>query len=161
MKTPYKISNTIADAYKYWDMGKGKKAFSLFYSAAEQGEQLAYNTVGYFYDHGIGVKKDPQKAYVWYRRAAREGDIVGYSNLAIFYRDKGNLQRAKFWFKKAYAQGDGSAAYELGAIYSQQNSSISRKRALQFLNEAIASDCITDVEREQANDLLLTLKSIN
>ena len=41
-----------------WDAGAHKKALSLFLKAAAAGETHALNSVGYFLDHGIGVKQD-------------------------------------------------------------------------------------------------------
>ncbi|CAG8788665.1 17241_t:CDS:2 [Gigaspora margarita] len=42
--------------------------------AAESGLPKAEYAVGYFTEVGIGVKKDPLAANVWYRRAAEHGD---------------------------------------------------------------------------------------
>ncbi len=145
-------------ANQAWDMGDERRAFELFLAAAKNGEKDAFNSIGYFFDHGIGVRKDTASAYAWYRRAAMQDNLAGCLNLGMWFRDAGNIRRSKFWFEKAYAQGDGSAAYELGKIYSNQNSSISRKRALQYLSEAVASKYIVEDEREEAEKLLSKLK---
>ncbi|MBC5768704.1 tetratricopeptide repeat protein [Ramlibacter albus] len=142
-----------------WDAGERKRAFKLFLAAAQSGEEDAFNSVGYFFDHGIGVKKDPNSAFAWYRRAALRGNLAGCLNLAVCYRNAGNLPRAKFWFKKAYAQGDGSAAYELGRIYFKQRSSSSAERARKYLADALSSRYIAEDERDDARSLLSQLKT--
>lgn len=147
------------EANQAWDAGDKKRAFKLFLAAARGGEEDAFNSVGYFFDHGIGVKKDSGSAFAWYRRAAMRGNLAGCLNLAVCYRNAGNLRRAKFWFEKAREQGDGSAAYELGKIYFDQRSSISAKqKAQRYLADAVTSKYITENEREEAKALLSKLK---
>jgi len=151
-------TNLFDEANEAWDAGKKKRAFQLFLAAARNGEEDAFNSVGYFLDHGIGVKKDPASAYGWYRRAAMRGNLAGCLNLGVWFRDAGNLRRSKFWFEKAYAQGDGSAAYELGKIYLSQRSTASADRALQYLTAAAVSKYISIDEREGARNLLAKIK---
>lgn len=146
------------EANQEWDAGNKKRAFNLFLAAAKSGEEDAYNSVGYFYDQGIGIKKNPEGAYMWYRRAAMRGNLAGCLNLGVWYRDAGNLRRSKFWFSKAYAQGDGSAAYELGKIYLKQRSRASLKLAQQYLTIAATSKFITD---EEKNDAKVQLSKIS
>ena len=146
------------EANDAWDAGKKKRAFQLFLAAAHAGEEDAFNSVGYFLDHGIGVKKDPASAYGWYRRAAMRGNLAGCLNLGMWFRDAGNLRRSKFWFEKANAQGDGTAAYELGKIYLRQRASASAQRAFQYLTAAAKSKFISADERDEAKNLLATLK---
>lgn len=151
-------SSLFDQANQAWETGDKKRAFQLFLAAARSGEENAFNSIGYFFDHGIGVRKDASNAFAWYRRAAMCGNLAGCLNLAIFYRNAGNLRRAKFWLEKAYAQGDGSAAYELGKIYLNQRSSISaKKRAQHYLTAAVTSESITEDERKEANALLYGL----
>lgn len=148
-------------ANQAWDADDNKRAFKLFLAAARGGDEDAFNSVGYFFDHGIGVVKDADSAFAWYRRAAMRGNLAGCLNLAVCYRNAGNLRRAKFWFERARQQGDGSAAYELGKIYLGQRPSISSKQwARQYFAEAMASKYITEDEREEAKALLSTLKNV-
>ncbi|MET3493082.1 tetratricopeptide repeat protein [Variovorax boronicumulans] len=96
-----------------WDAGALRKALSLFLKAAAAGDIHAFNSIGYFLDHGIGVKKNPDAARDWYRKAAKRGDIAGCSNLAVCYRDEGDLRWARYWLERAHALGDEDAAGEL------------------------------------------------
>lgn len=162
MKASVPINENLSlfdGANRAWDSGDNGEAFKLFLAAAQNGEEDAFNSVGYFFDHGIGVKKNVDHAFAWYRRAAMRGNLAGFINLAICYRNAGNLRRAKFWFEKAHAQGDGSAAYELGKIYLGQRLTISTKqRAWCYLTAAVKSNYITDDERKEAKALLRGLK---
>jgi TPR repeat protein len=151
-------SNLFDEANQAWDAGERKRAFQLFLAAAHNGEEDAFNSVGYFLDHGIGIKKDPSSAFRWYRRAAMRGNLAGCLNLGVWYRDAGNLRRSKHWFERAFAQGDGSAAYELGKIYLRQRSNASVRQALLYLTAAVKSKYISDDEREEAQGLLVEMK---
>ena len=42
--------------------------------AAEQGNVIAQNNVGYMYETGQGIAKDREKALEWYQKAAAQGD---------------------------------------------------------------------------------------
>ncbi|MBN8757989.1 MULTISPECIES: tetratricopeptide repeat protein [Variovorax] len=140
-----------------WDAGAHKKALSLFLKAAAAGETHALNSVGYFLDHGIGVKKNPAAARDWYRKAAKAGDVAGCANLAICYRDEGNFRWARFWFEKAYAQGDGDAALELGRLFLWEGPNQNRHKVVDYLGKAMASPSITSNGRTEAGALLKSL----
>jgi TPR repeat protein len=145
------------EANQAWDAGDKKLAFQLFLTAAENGEEDAFNSVGYFFDHGIGTKKNSVIAYAWYRRSALRGNLAGCLNLGAWYREAGNWRRSKFWFEKAYAQGDGSAAYELGRIYIDQRGGA--ERALQYLTAAAKSKFVFADERDEIRNLIAKLRS--
>ena len=145
------------EANNAWDAGAHKKALSLFLKAAAGGEIHALNSVGYFLDHGIGVKKNPAAAREWYRKAARAGDIAGCSNLAICYRDEGNFRWARHWLERAFAQGDGEAALELGRLFLAEGPKQNRLQALAYLKAALASTDISAEGHEEARKLLASL----
>lgn len=44
----------------------------------------------YFYDVGTACSSD--QAMYWYRRAYRQGDAAGASNVAVFYREQGQYR---------------------------------------------------------------------
>ncbi|MFH0133336.1 tetratricopeptide repeat protein [Variovorax sp. EL159] len=140
-----------------WDAGAHKKALSLFLKAAAAGEIHALNSVGYFLDHGIGVKKNAAAARDWYRKAAKAGDAAGCANLAICYRDEGNFRWARFWFERAYAQGDGDAALELGRLFLWEGANRNDHKVVHYLGKAAASPSITPNGRKEAQALLKSL----
>jgi len=154
------VSNIFDIANEEWDRGNAKIAFKLFVKAAKMGDKNAFNTLGFFYDKGIAVEKDNKKAYYWYIRGAAKGNSASCLNLGICFRDNGNIRRAKFWFQKAHALGEGSAAYELGRIYAQQRRTRkSRKNALHYLTQAMQSNCIFYDEKKEAEKILKQLQS--
>ncbi|PVU91656.1 hypothetical protein BB559_004037 [Furculomyces boomerangus] len=65
-------------------------AFDLCSKAAEQGLLRAMFGMGYYYDIGIGVEKDQEKAIYWYRKAADGG-----SKEAIERLKKSNGEKSK------------------------------------------------------------------
>jgi TPR repeat protein len=140
-----------------WDAGAHKKALSLFLKAAAAGETHALNSVGYFLDHGIGVQRNPAAARAWYRKAARAGDVAGCANLAICYRDEGNFRWARYWFERAYAQGDGDAALELGRLFLWEGPNRNDHKVVHYLTQAVASAHATADGRKEAGRLLKSL----
>lgn len=53
--------------------------------AANAGDPLAQNQIGYFYQVGIGVPRDSARAAQWYQRSAANGFLKAKVNLAIAY----------------------------------------------------------------------------
>lgn len=142
-----------------WDEGQSKIAFALFGQAAKKGDVSAYNSIGYFYDHGIGVRKDPIAALRWYKRAASKGDVCAFSNLGVSYKDKKNFRWAKYWFEKALAGGDEDAALELGKLFLGKMDSHSASCAISYLQIAARSVYIDRQGRTEAKKLLRIAES--
>ncbi|RUR70050.1 tetratricopeptide repeat protein [Variovorax sp. 375MFSha3.1] len=140
-----------------WDAGAHKKALSLFLKAAAAGETHALNSVGYFLDHGIGVKQDSAAARLWYRKAAKAGDIAGCANLAICYRDEGNFRWARYWFERAYAQGDGDAALELGRLFLWEGPHKNHRKVVDYLTKATLAASVTPDGKKEAGRLLKSM----
>jgi TPR repeat protein len=136
-----------------WEAGNVRKAFELFSQAATAGDPFAQTSLGYFYDEGIGVKKNAEKAIWWYRKAARKGSVAAINNLAITYRDSGNLRRARSWFKKAFSKGDGDAALELAKL-SLAGRRQDAKSAKKYLEAAVGSKYILSDSKKEAAKLL-------
>ena len=53
--------------------------------AANAGDPLAQNEIGYFYQAGIGVARDSARAAQWYQRAADGGFLEAKVNLGLAY----------------------------------------------------------------------------
>lgn len=52
-----KTQDLFAKANESWDSGDLRGAFKLFSVAAKNGDASSQNSLGFFYDHGLGVKK--------------------------------------------------------------------------------------------------------
>ena len=58
------------------------RAVELFRRAAGQRNPLAAYDLGYCYEHGIGMARDPVQAYGWYRRAAADATDQAIRSIA-------------------------------------------------------------------------------
>jgi TPR repeat protein len=89
--------------------------------AAEQGDAHAQSSLGFRYNHGLGVKQDYVEAASWYRKAAEQGDADAQTNLGFMYgAGQGVTQdyaEAARWYRKAAEQGDLDAQLKLGIMY--------------------------------------------
>src|SRR5580692_7510398 len=71
---PEKTENLHLRAHTQWDAGNRRSAFRLMLAAAKSGGDMgAMLNLGYFYDVGIGVKRNRAAAMYWYQRAYRRG----------------------------------------------------------------------------------------
>ena len=87
---------------------------------AEQGDRDAQNSLGYWYQYGLGVEKDEFEAVYWYRKSAKQGLPVAQYNLGLMYRfgrgvDKNDTE-AVCWYRKAAGQGHADAENNLGVM---------------------------------------------
>jgi TPR repeat protein len=151
------IFSLFDQANKAWDEGRFAEAFEMLFQAALQGDASAQNSLGYFYENGIGIEADAAKAESWYRRAARNGDPCACSNLGVNYRNAGNNRRAIFWFKKAVEQGDSDVAVTLAELYFEQKGNRGHERARTYLERALNSEALIPSVYEDAVALLAKL----
>ncbi len=91
--------------------------------AAEMGNAMAQVSLGYAYQHGLGLPKDPTEGTKWYRLSAEQGYSLGQFNMGVIYRDgigvKQDYEEALKWFQKAADQGDIDAMNSLGFAYEK------------------------------------------
>jgi TPR repeat protein len=93
------------------------KAAQWFRRAAEHGSAPAQNNLGILLSNGDGVRKNVEEALVWLRKAFRAGNTCATQNIAITYRENGDLKTAVKWFRKAAEASDGDALIQLGIHY--------------------------------------------
>ncbi len=88
---------------------------------AENGDSKAQFRLGFMYEQGLGVSKNPYEAIKWYHRAADQGETNAQFNLGlIFYKGEitaQNYSEAAAWFAKAFENGDTKAQLCLGLMY--------------------------------------------
>ena len=82
------------------------KALELWHQAGELGYTEAITNVGYFYDIGIGVERDEEKAMYHYELAAMKGDMLARHNLGLEEEKAGNIDRALKHHMLAIRVGD-------------------------------------------------------
>jgi TPR repeat protein len=154
-----KLHHLFVEANDKWDAGDLHGAFELLSAAASEGDAPSQSTLGYFYDAGVGVQRDPDLAMLWYRRAARQKDICATSNIAVCYRDQGDMRKARGWFRKALSLGDMDAALELGKLLLLGRTRDSVARAKKYLAMAMTAELITEAGREEAKTLMAELEA--
>ncbi len=120
--------------------------------AARAGEPSAMHNIGYYYDRGVGVRKNPKRALFWYRAVWRKhGYESAANNIASIYRDRKDHRRAFVWYRKAAEAGDGDALVEVAVRYLRGRG-VRRDpvRGVELLRRAIRSNRITESGRDDA-----------
>ncbi len=103
----------------YRDRGKLTQAFKWWRLAATAKDGDSAVDVGYCYQYGIGVRRDPGKAKRMYRSAMKSRDISGYGRESAMYHfavevlDEGRASVAIPHLKRATADGDFPEATEV------------------------------------------------
>jgi uncharacterized protein len=93
------------------------KAASWFRRSAERGSTSAQNRLGVLLGDEKGTRKNVKEALLWLKKAFRGGDQSAAHNIAVTYRENGDLKNAVQWFRKAVRVGDGEAQLQLGIHY--------------------------------------------
>jgi len=141
-------------AHDKWEKGDLRSAFRLMKEAAKLGAYAAKNNIGYFYDVGIGVKRNRDQAMYWYRKSFREGGL-GAANIGTIYRDEMKTSLALHWFNKAVELGDIDANLEVAKLLlSHLNDAKTASRHLKFVIRAKGGIDVTIDSQEQATALL-------
>ena len=68
-----------------------EQAFKWIEKSANNGFSRAESDLGYFYDNGIGVDTDYEKAVQWYKKAKSKGDAIANHNLRTRYNYYQNI----------------------------------------------------------------------
>ncbi|MDR1874713.1 MAG: Hsp70 family protein, partial [Synergistaceae bacterium] len=106
---------------KYYKEGDYPQAVEWYRKAAEQGHTSGQNSLGYMYQHGLGVTQDHKQAIEWYRKAADQGDASGQSSLGdMYWQGLGvsqDYKQAVEWYRKAAEQGHTSGQNNPGYMY--------------------------------------------
>lgn len=140
----------MGQAYK--QLADFKKAFTCFRKAAAHDYSEAFAMVGDAYLNGQGVEKNPAKARLWYRKGADMGEITATLKLADYYKrgigGKVDYSKAmeqylhlaertgRFWNR--YADGIGTALYEIGNMYlNGLGVSVDLKNAVRYFKLAV------------------------
>ncbi len=88
---------------------------------ARAGDAEAQATLGWIYETGRGVARDPARAALWYERAALQGNTLAQYALAELYSRGHGVPRdddaAARLYRAAAEGGNASAQYKLGALY--------------------------------------------
>lgn len=108
----------LADIEKARDLmeaGQFDQARAELWPAARSGNADAEELIGVLYALGLGVEKDPQRAFEWYLRAAMKGHPGAQSGVGWYYEvglgmPAPDLTRAYMWYVLSAIGGDPDAA---------------------------------------------------
>ena len=76
------FADNTAESY-----GLAPDDYTFNLSKAKEGDGDAMLTIGKCYETGTGVKKDVKQAWIWYGKAAVEGNIEADYIIGTLYRD--------------------------------------------------------------------------
>ena len=139
---------------RLWEAGKLDSAFEKFLGCARTGDPSCQLLVGYFYDVGIGRRRNRSLALRWYRRAHRAGDQgAAANNIGIILLEQSKARQALQWFDRALKRGNVGAAIHIGEYYLHRKSDF-RKAAGYFRFVVKKADVEAEATVDKARDLL-------
>jgi TPR repeat protein len=110
-------SPAFADLEKARDLMEANKfveAREALWPAARSGNAEAEELIGVMYALGLGVDKDPVRAFEWYLRASMKGHPGAQSGIGWYYEvgigTQIDLTRAYMWYALSAIGGDPDAA---------------------------------------------------
>ncbi len=145
----------FSEASQFWEAGDLKAALRLFLENAKAGDVASQLNIGYFYDRGLGVRRNTRLALQWYRRAYQNGDASAANNIGTIYRDRGNRRRALEWFLRAFRSGNVDSSLEIAKLYLAIRGR--HRDAKAYLRIVIRSNQVTAASAEEAHTLLRNL----
>ena len=93
------------------------------------------------YKDGIGTKKDIQKYVYYMEQAANKQDATSQYELALYYLNNQQADKAVTWFKKAAKQGEVGATYYYGYLmFNGQGMVQDKKGGIKLLQSAADKD---------------------
>jgi len=100
-----------------------KAAAEWFGKAASQGMAPAQYRLGSFYEKGIGVERNGERARILYQQAADAGNARAMHNLAVLFVEGGDgkpdYANAAVWFRKAAEYGVRDSQFNLAILYAR------------------------------------------
>ncbi len=144
----YRAANAADDASDY------ATAFRLFTEGAALDDGAAMSRLAILCELGHGTTVDLDASIAWDLKAIDSGHLSSLFNLAMTYRRHGHIRKARHWFERSLASGDATAAIELAKLLSVSDSE--EPAARDYLRRALASDTLTEADREEAQWLLRT-----
>ncbi|MDE7414002.1 MAG: protein kinase [Muribaculaceae bacterium] len=133
------------------------KSFIWIKKAAEQGNEVAIEEMGYKYYEGLGVEQNYGEAMKWLKLAAEKGKTSAYSSVGIMYRDgegvEKDFSKAEEYFLKGAIAGNSYSAYLLGRLYGHYMNPPQVEKSLQWYQKA------SDMGSYRATEFLKTAYS--
>ncbi|WP_298436163.1 tetratricopeptide repeat protein [uncultured Jannaschia sp.] len=105
----------IEEARDLMEAGRFAEARAALWPAARSGNADAEELIGVMYALGLGVERDPVRAFDWYLRSAMKGHPGAQSGVGWYYEvglgmPAPDLVRAYLWYVLSAIGGDPDAA---------------------------------------------------
>lgn len=115
-----------------------KKVISMHEKAVEKnGSLFSCQLLKECYHQGIGVEKNNQKYAYYMEKIAEKGDVEEQFNVAMYYLNTQQADKAAPWFKKAAKQGKVGAIYYDGFLmYNGQGVAQDKQKAVTRFQQA-------------------------
>ena len=114
--------------------------------SAEQGWPAAQYNMGLLCEEGFFVKKDEQKAFEWYSKAAKQRCLEAMTALGLcHYKGVGvpvDLANALSWLTRAAEEKDSRAQLLLAEIYAKDERCLDKDKALYWFCQLAKDDPI-------------------
>lgn len=115
---------TYEEAVLLYEDKDYKGARAIAEAIAKKGDARAMAMLGLFYQKGLGVEADLNKAVEWYADAADKNNIDAQYSLAEIYLSgelgEADPERGRFWLLKAAGQGKPEAEHRLGLLAASE-----------------------------------------
>jgi TPR repeat protein len=106
-----------------YEAGDYVKAFQIFKSLSEAGDNQAQYDLSLMYLQGIGTPKNIEQGWFWMNRAAEKGNIQAMLELGVRYQKSPSLENSEAmafqWFEKAAMAGSAAGQYNLAHLYEE------------------------------------------
>ncbi len=96
-----------------------REALQTLESLWESGFSMAAHHLGRAWRNGLGVLPDDEKAEMWFRRSAEEGNSCSQYSLGALLQELGRVEETMGWYEQAAEAGNQAAQYHLGKLYLQ------------------------------------------
>ena len=116
----------IEEARDLMEALKFEEAREALWPAARSGNAEAEELIGVMYALGLGVEKDPVRAFEWYLRASLKGHPGAQSGIGWYYEvglslPAPDLVRAYMWYTLSAIGGDPDAAISLEEVVKKMS----------------------------------------
>ncbi|MEL7152036.1 MAG: tetratricopeptide repeat protein [Pseudomonadota bacterium] len=111
----------IEEARDLMEAGRFEEAREALLPAARSGNADAEELIGVMYALGLGVERDPERAFEWYLRSSMKGHPGAQSGVGWYYEvglgmPAPDLVRAYLWYALSAIGGDPDAAISLEEV---------------------------------------------
>lgn len=114
------IADNLMEGNRLFDAGQYKEAMTFLMQPDVHDDPEALNLVAYMYNHGLGVSKNAEKAFMCYMKSAESGLAIAQFNVGLAYEQGNgilkNLPEAVKWYRKAAEQEDADAEAKMGYL---------------------------------------------